>query len=59
MIPNSYRIFKLRSGEQIVCEIKSSDPKAFKVKSVRCRLEVLCNSTQRVDRESLLYYEIG
>ena len=32
MTQNSYRIFKLRSGEQIVAEIKSSSSKKFKVR---------------------------
>ena len=50
MIPNSYRIFKLRSGEQIVCEIKSSDPKAFKVKrpmSIRSAMQFDTKGRQR------------
>ena len=32
MIPNSYRIMKLRSGEQLICEIQSSGKDKFKVK---------------------------
>jgi hypothetical protein len=32
MIPNSYRILKLRSGEQLICEIKNSSKDMMKVK---------------------------
>lgn len=32
MIPNSYRILKLTSGEQIICEIVCSAKKKFKIK---------------------------
>jgi hypothetical protein len=31
MVPNSYRILKLRSGEQIICEIKGSTKEIMKI----------------------------
>ena len=43
MIPNSYRILKLKSGEQIIAEIKNSSSKKFIVKrpmSIRMGMQV-------------------
>ena len=43
MIPNSYRILKLRSGEQIIAEIKNSSSKKIIVKrpmSIRMGMQV-------------------